>query len=60
MLHFPTGKHMYICSMILWMRLSVRKSGGLLYITSQRHYSTLYMQQTVTYTRLDTVSSVFY
>jgi hypothetical protein len=28
--HFPTEIHMKICSMILWMRLSVGKSGGVL------------------------------
>jgi len=38
--------------MILWMRLSVGKSGGFLYMINQRLYSTLYIQQTVTYTRL--------
>ena len=52
MLHFPTGICMQKCSMILWMRLSVGKSGGFLYMINQRLYSTLYIQQTVTYTRL--------
>jgi len=54
MLHFPTGIR------IFWMRLSVGKSGGLLYMINQRDYSTLYIQQTVTYTPLYTVSSVSY
>ena len=42
--------------MILWMMFL----GGLLQMISQRYYSILYMQQTVTYTRLYTVSSVSY
>ena len=48
---FLTGIRMYISLMILWKRLSVGTSGGLLQMMIQRDYSTFYMQQTATYTR---------